>query len=123
MRRAVRINAAQGGVASIAWVLNSLLTGGAMPDYYFERECRILEEEAQIGRLDLHFMPTLVHATMCINESLTREMIEELIQSIDEEILDIVGIARDEFIVHVYQGHEAGVYSNHSFEEDAEDGV
>ena len=127
----MRINAAQGGVASIAWVLNSLLTGGAMPDYYFERECRtpnseaynILEEEAQIGRLDLHFMPTLVHATMCINESLTREMIEELIQSIDEEILDIVGIARDEFIVHVYQGHEAGVYSNHSFEEDAEDGV
>ena len=100
-----------------------------MPDYYFERECRtpnseaynILEEEAAVGRLDLHLTPPIVHATLCVAESLTREMIEELIQTIDEELLDVVGIAREEFIVHVYQGREVGVYSNHSFGENGEE--
>jgi len=100
-----------------------------MPDYYFERECRtpnseaynILEEETPIGRLDLHFAPTLVHATLCVAESLTREMIEELVQTIDEELLDIVGVIRDEFIVHVHQGRDMGVYTNHGFGENGEE--
>ena len=100
-----------------------------MPDYYFERECRtpnseaynILEEESPVGRLDLHFAPSIVHATLCVSESLTRELIEELIQTIDEELLDIVGVAREEFIVHVHQGHDLGVYTNHSFGENGEE--
>lgn len=97
-----------------------------MPDYYFERECRtpyseaynILEEEAAVGRVDIHFTPPVVHATLCVSESLTREMIEELIQAIDEELLDIVGVAREEFIVHVHQGRDVGVYSNQGFDEE-----
>ena len=100
-----------------------------MPDYYFERECRtpnseaynIMEDEAAIGRLDVHYTPTLVHGTLCVAESLTREMIEELIQTIDEELLDIVGVTRDEFIVHVHQGRDVGVYTNHGFGENGEE--
>ena len=100
-----------------------------MPDYYFERECRtpnseaynILEDETAIGRLDVHYTPTLVHGTLCVAESLTREMIEELIQTIDEELLDIVGVTRDEFIVHVHQGRDVGVYTNHGFGENGEE--
>ncbi len=100
-----------------------------MPDYYFERECRtpnseaynILEEEATVGRLDIHFAPPVVHATLCVSESLTREMIEELIRAVDEELLDIVGVVREEFIVLVYQGRDVGVYSNHGFGEDEEE--
>lgn len=100
-----------------------------MPDYYFERECRtpnseaynILEDETTIGRLDLHFTASLVHGTLCIDESLTREMIEELIQTIDEELLDVVGVTREEFIVHVHQGRDVGVYSDHSFGQDGEE--
>ena len=100
-----------------------------MADYYFERECRtpyseaynILEEEAAVGRLDMHFTPSIVHATLCVEESLTREMIEELIQTIDEELLDVVGVTREEFIVHVHQGRDVGVYSNHSFSENGEE--
>lgn len=96
-----------------------------MSDYYFERECRtayseayhIVEDEAPVGRIDLHFLPHVVHATLCVSESLTREMIEEVIQTIDEELLNAVGLPRDEFIVHVYQGRDAGVYSNDSFED------
>ncbi len=101
-----------------------------MPDYYFERECRtpnseaynILEDENPVGRLDLHFTPTLVHATLCVAESLTREMIEELVQTIDEELLDVVGVTREEFVVHVHQGRDIGVYSNHEFGENGEHG-
>ncbi len=100
-----------------------------MPDYYFERECRtpysevynILEDEDAVGRLDLHFTPTLVHGTLCISESLTRDMIEELIQTIDEELLDIVGVVRDEFIVHVHQGRDVGVFSDHTFGQNGEE--
>ena len=99
-----------------------------MSDYYFERECRtpyseaynILEEEAPVGRLDLHFTASIVHATLCVVESLTRESIEELVQTIDEELLDVAGLAREEFVVHVHQGRDMGVYSNHGFGENGE---
>jgi len=100
-----------------------------MPDYHFERECRtpnsevynVLQDDVPIGRLDVHFTPTLVHGTLCVTESLTREMIEELIQTVDEELLDAVGVAREEFIVHVHQGRDVGVYSDHNFGEDGEE--
>tara|TARA_Y100000758_G_scaffold146463_1_gene103797 strand:+ start:187 stop:492 length:306 start_codon:yes stop_codon:yes gene_type:complete len=100
-----------------------------MGEYYFERECRtayseayaILEDELSIGRIDLHFLPHMVHATLCVSESLTREMIEEVIQTIDEDLLDAIGLGRDEFIVHVYQGREAGLYSNDGFEDQGEE--
>jgi hypothetical protein len=99
-----------------------------MSDYYFERECRtpyseaynIMEDEAPVGRLDLHFTSSIVHATLSVVESLTREAIEELVHTIDEEILDVVGLSREEFICHVHQGRDMGVYSNHGFGENGE---
>ena len=95
-----------------------------MADYYFERECRtpqseaynILEGEIAVGRLDLHFAATIVHATLCVNESLTQEQIQELIETIDEELVDSVGITRQEIIVHVHQGQDLGVFSTRNFE-------
>ncbi|MBI4201530.1 MAG: hypothetical protein HY532_00245 [Chloroflexi bacterium] len=100
-----------------------------MADYYFERECRtpyseayhIYEDDTSIGRLDMHFTREMVHATLCVNESLTREAIEEVIQAIDEELLDAVGIPQEELIVHVFQGRDAGLYSNDAFEDDDHD--
>ena len=97
-----------------------------MDNYHFERECRtpnsecytILEDSDPIGRLDLHYTFGTVHATLCVNESLTQEMIHDLIELVDDELLDAVGISRDEFIVHVHQGRELGVYSDHEFSED-----
>ena len=94
-----------------------------MGQYYFEREARtpssecytILEDEASVGRVDLHFTPAIVHATLCVNESLTQESIHELIEVIDDELLDSVGIVREEFIVHVHQGRDVGVFSDHEF--------
>ena len=94
-----------------------------MADYNFERDCRtpyseaynILQDQLPTGRVDLHFTPTMVHGTLCVLESLTQEEIQELIETIDEELLDAVGVSREEFIVHVFQGREAWVYSDNGF--------
>ena len=43
--------------------------------------------------------------------------IQELIDTIDEDIVDAVGILREEFIVHVFQGRETGVFSDNDFGE------
>ncbi|MBI2165230.1 MAG: hypothetical protein HYU29_02350 [Chloroflexi bacterium] len=100
-----------------------------MAHYYFERECRtpnsecyaILENEASVGRVDLHYTPSIVHATLCVNESLTQESINELIEVIDDELLDSVGITREEFIVHVHQGRDMGVFSDQQFSQNGGD--
>ncbi|MCE2405099.1 MAG: hypothetical protein J4F43_08075 [Dehalococcoidia bacterium] len=94
-----------------------------MPNYYFERDCRtpysesytVLDDEHSVGRVDLHFTPTIVHCTLCVLESLTQEEVQELIETVDDDLVDAVGVYREEFIVHVYQGRDAGVYSDNGF--------
>ena len=100
-----------------------------MLSVYFERECRtpysecytVMEDENVIGRVDLHFTPTVVHATMSVSESLTQENIQELVETVDEELVDSVGVIRDELIVHVHQGRDLGIFSNHEFESDSDE--
>ena len=90
-----------------------------MAQFYFEREVRtpngecytILEDSKPVGRLDLHFVPGLVHATMVVNESLTQEAIQELISMVDEDLTDAVGIEREDLVVHVHQGRDLGAVS------------
>ncbi len=100
-----------------------------MAEYYFERDCRtpysesytILADEQPVGRVDLHFTPTIVHGTLCVLESMTQDEIQELIETIDDELVDAVGVSREEFIIHVYQGQERGVYSDNDFGQDGDD--
>ena len=95
-----------------------------MAEFDFERECRtpnsecytILEEDRSVGRVDIHFADSIIHATLNVDESVTTEEIQELIDSIDEELLDSVGIVRQEVIIHVHQGRDMGVYSTREFE-------
>jgi hypothetical protein len=97
-------------------------------NFYFERECRtqnsecytISEDDQSVGRLDLHFTSNVVHATLFVVESLTQEVIQELVVVIDRDLVDAVGVARDEFIVHVHQGRDLGVFSNHEFGQNGE---
>ena len=97
-----------------------------MPTYYFERECRtpysecytVVEEDHQIGRLDIHFTPTIVHGTLCVAESLTQENIQQVVDMADEELLDAVGINREEFILHVHQGRDLGILSTQGLSEE-----
>jgi hypothetical protein len=47
---------------------------------------------------------------------LTTDGIQELIDRVSEEILDAVGIVRQEVIVHVHQGTDMGVFSTPEFD-------
>ena len=76
----------------------------------------MLKDENAAGRVDLHFADPVVHATLNIAENLTTEEIQELVDTIDEELLDSVGITRQEVIVHVHQGRDLGVFSTRNFE-------
>ena len=94
-----------------------------MSVYTFNRDCRtlvsesytIMEESQTLGRIDLHYTDTVVHGTLCVSQALTQEAVRELIESIDQHIVDSLGVSREEFIVHVFQGEEMGVYSDHDF--------
>ncbi len=100
-----------------------------MADFTFEREVRtpyseayaILENERPVGRIDIHYTFSVVHVTLVVDESLTQEAIQEIIDAIDEDIVDAVGIAREEFIVHVFQGRETGVFSDSEFGQNGSD--
>ena len=95
-----------------------------MGDFYFERECRtpysecytVLEDDDTIGRVDIHYTSTVIHATLNVSESMTTESIQDLIDTIDEDLLDSVGIMRQEIVVHVHQGRDIGVFSTREFE-------
>jgi len=97
-----------------------------MPEYTFERECRtaysesylVLDEGGRpLGRVDLHFTPTVVHSTLCVGEDMTQESIQDLIEAVDEELVSTADVPREDFIVRVHQGRDAGVYSDQGFGE------
>ena len=101
-----------------------------MPDFVFEREVRtpyseasaILDDDRPVGRADIHFTAQVVHVTLVVDESLTEESIQEIIDTIDEDLADAVGINRGNFVVHVFQGRETGVFSDENeFSEDGSD--
>jgi len=93
-------------------------------EYSFERECRtpfseayiILRDGQPLGKVDLHFTPSVVHATLCVSEGITEEEIKRLIEVIDEDLVTSADVARDDFIVNVYQGRDVGVFSDMNFE-------
>jgi hypothetical protein len=99
-----------------------------MADYRFERECRTPSSEAyliaagdeQVGRVDIHFTSSIVYATLCVGEKVTSDDVQDLIDAIDEELIMSADVARDDFIVTVYQGREIGVFSDEEFDEEEE---
>ena len=101
-----------------------------MADFTFEREVRtpyseaytIQENDRQVGRIDIHFADDMVHVAIAVDESLTQEAIQEIIDAVDEDLVDAVGISREGFVVHVFQGRETGVFSdNNGFGENGND--
>lgn len=99
-----------------------------MANYRFERECRTPQSEAyliiagedRIGRIDIHFTPSIVYATLCVGENISTEEAQDIIDVIDEELVMSADVARDDFIVTIYQGREVGVFSDEEFGEDSD---
>ena len=101
-----------------------------MPRYQFERETRTPHSEAylisaddnEIGRVDLHYGPDLVNATICVPEDYSEDDIQELIGEIDERLVMSVNPFREDFVATVWLGRQAGVYSE-ELEEELEEEV
>ena len=94
-----------------------------MGDISFEREVRtphseafvVFEDDRQVGRVDIHFAEDVVHLSLAVDESLTQDGIQELIDTVDEMLLDAVGINREGLIVHVFQGRELEIYTDDDY--------
>ncbi|GAB4331573.1 MAG: hypothetical protein Kow0010_17020 [Dehalococcoidia bacterium] len=95
----------------------------------FERESRtpyseaytILEDGGIIGRVDLHFQAPNVYATLCTTADANDERIRELVDQIDERLVMTADPYREDFVVTVWRGSPAGVYSDADVE-DEDDG-
>ena len=101
-----------------------------MPRYTFEREARtpysesilVLDEGREMARADIHFGMELATATLCVPEGFSEDDIQELIGEIDERLVMSSMPFRDDFIVSVWLGRLAGVYSEET-EEDLDEDV
>jgi hypothetical protein len=101
-----------------------------MRDYYFERECRTPYSECyaievdgnEIGRVDLHFTAGMAYATLCVGEKLSDEDVRDLIGEIDEKLVLTTDPFREDFVITVWTGREAAVYSDEDFAEEEEEG-
>jgi hypothetical protein len=99
------------------------------PDLRYDRVCRtpqseaylLSEGEAPLGRVDLHFGASVVHALLVVERELADDEVRGLVQRVDDDLVWTADQPREDFLVTVYRGSEIGVISDHdeSAEEDA----
>ena len=102
-----------------------------MPRHEFEREARTAYSEAfvitadgnDVGRVDIHYGADLVNATLCVPEDASEDDIQELISEIDERLVLNADPYREDFIVTVWLGRQAGVYSEELDDEEVEEEI
>lgn len=87
--------------------------------FHYEREsrtphseCYIIENETgSRARVDLHYAPPLIYATLCVPEAWAEADIQDLIVDVDDRLARTADPLREDLIVTVWRGVEAGVYS------------
>ena len=95
----------------------------------FERELRtphsesytVLEDGGIVGRVDIHFQGENVYGTLCTTADANEERIQFLIDTIDERLVMTADPYREDFIVTVWRGSPAGVYSDSAMDDDDEE--
>ena len=100
-----------------------------MPRYRFERETRtphsesfvVVADDNEFGRVDIHYAPDIVNATLCVPDDASEDDIQDLIGEIDERLVMSADPFREDFVVTVWLGRRAGVYSEEYDEEGEED--
>jgi len=100
-----------------------------MDEVRFERQYRtansegylIFDGEDRLGRVDLHYTPTVVYGTIVSEREIEEDDILDLIEQVDDELVLTADVPRDDFVVTVYHGRDLGTYSDEYFEEEGED--
>jgi hypothetical protein len=98
------------------------------PELRYDRVCRTSHSEAYLlsegdrplGRIDLHFGASVVHAVLVVERDVEDDDLRGLVQRIDDDLVCTADQTREDFIVTVYRGTEAGVISDRDEEEDDE---
>jgi hypothetical protein len=99
----------------------------AFPDLRYDRVCRTSHSEAYLlsqgdrpfGRVDLHFGASMVNAVLIVERDLSDGDLHGLVQRIDDDLVWTADQPREDFVVTVYKGSEAGVISDHEEDEEA----
>ena len=100
-----------------------------MEEVRFERQYRtansegylMFEGEDRLGRIELHFTPTVVYGTIVVEREVEEDDILDLIEQIDDELVLTADVPREDFVVSVYQGRDVGTYSDEFFEEEEDE--
>jgi len=100
-----------------------------MAEYVFERDCRTPYSESyvitsggdDVARVDIHFTSSIAFATLCVPEGFGEEEIQELLSEIDERLVLTTDPYREDFVVTVWAGQQAGIYSEEEEEVDEEE--
>ena len=90
------------------------------PDLRYDRVCRtpqseaylLSEGESPLGRVDLHFGVSVVHALLVVERELTDDEVRGLVQRVDDDLVWTADQPREDFLVTVYRGSEIGVISD-----------
>jgi hypothetical protein len=96
---------------------------------HFERESRtaysesyaVFEDEGLVGRIDLHYQGENVYATLCTTADADDTRIQQLIDAADERLVMTASPFREDFVVTVWRGSPAGVYSDDTTDDDDDD--
>ena len=100
-----------------------------MAEYRFEREARTAQseqwvietQEHSIGRVDLHFTSSTTYATLAVHTSIGDEEVQTLIAEIDDRIVMSADPYREDLIVTVWRGEEAGVFAEEADEDEGDE--
>ena len=96
---------------------------------HFDRECRtpysesftVLEDGGIIGRIDMHYQGENVYATLCTTADANDARIQQLIEAAEEQLVMTSNPYREDFIVSVWRGSPAGVYSDDADDDDEDE--
>ena len=91
----------------------------------FERQYRTATSEGyhvfggdvRVGHIDLHFTLSSVYATLVLEVDLAEEAMLDLIDRIDDSLVLSAEVPREDFVVSVYRGRAAGLFTDDFLEE------
>ena len=95
----------------------------------YDRVCRTADSEAfllsegdePLGRVDLHFGTSVVHALLVLERELDEDTLHAVVERIDDDLVWTADRPRDDFLVTVYLGHEVASFSDSEEDDDYEE--
>jgi len=66
----------------------------------------------RMGRIDLHFASQEVYGTLILERDTDEDGVLAIIEGIDEDLVLSSEMPRQDFLVSVYQGRDAGFYND-----------